>query len=625
MFKQFVLKLLILGVGGVGLVFSESKIARSKDLAVSDEVINAPEFLISEVSQLESVAETPNLLSDPVIVESEANLPHFWLSKTTKNQSLDRGQVKENVPQNEDDLVETVDRVDTVETNVNQTADALQLPRQPEEVRITNQIPLSLDEAIALAKANSRSLQVAQIGVDRSLAVVDEARAALFPTLATGARIQRDLSASGDLGIELDRRNQRNTISEINSRIPELEGQLEAIDNALSESYDPSDPVAVQERVELILARASLQDSLSNAQSTLENTRKSLKDVRNYASTAFSGNINLNYDIYSPQRGATIGLAREQLRISELEVKRVEADLILNVALAYYDLQQAKRQIVIDQADVDVRQKDLQGIRLLLDAALATRLDLLNAEVELDNSIQNLRNSQVQKEIAERNLARLLSLPPSVTPDTAEQIEKAGSWDISLEETIIMAFENRVELQQRLAQRNSAEQQRKIAWAGLKPTVSLFGSYDLLQLYSDDPNVNDLISGNFSTGYSVGVGLNWTFFDGGAASARAKQAEADMAIAEQLYGEDVERIRFEVERAYFQLPALEQNIKTAEQAVEKAQEAVMAAQRRFSAAVNTQTEVLDAQNRLVQAKNNLLNAILGYNRALAELKRAVRN
>jgi outer membrane protein TolC len=619
MFKPFILKVLILGFGGVGVVLSNVKTAKSQDLTFNDKTVNAPELSAQDDLQVNLVKKSKDFLESSVSVEPEVDHSHFELTKAEKNQSLDRGQDTEIITENQDNLEENLPPQTT------SNSELLQLPTDPESVKITTEIPLSLNDAITLAKANNRQIQIAEIGVNKSMALVDEARAALFPTLSTGVRLQRDLSAGSDLSVEVNRRTARNTISDLNSSIPEIQNQLDLIDSALSQSYDPSDPIQVQERVELILARASLQDSLSNSQSTVENTRESLRDLRNHASTFANGNINLNYAIYSPQRGATIRLAQEQLRISELDVKRVEAELMLNVALAYYDLQQANQQIAIDQSDVDTRTRSLEGIRLLLEAALATRLDLLNAEVELDNSIQNLSNSQVQKEVAQRNLARLLSLPSSVTPVAADPIEVAGVWDLSLEETIIMAFDNRVELQQRLAERNSAEQQRQIAWAGVKPTVNLFGTYDLLQLYSDDPAVNDLVSGNFSTGYSVGIGLNWTFFDGGAASARAKQAEADMAIAEQLYGEQAETIRFEVERAYFQLPALQDNIETAKHAVVKAEEAVRAAQIRFSAAVNTQTEVLDAQNRLVQAQNNLLNAVLGYNRALAELKRAVRN
>ena len=83
---------------------------------------------------------------------------------------------------------------------------------------------------------------------------------------------------------------------------------------------------------------------------------------------------------------------------------------------------------------------------MLVDAGLATRLDLLNAQIELDNSIQVLEKSQITQETAQRNLAKLLNLSPSISPIINERVKIAGYWQLSLEQTIILALNNRVEL-----------------------------------------------------------------------------------------------------------------------------------------------------------------------------------
>jgi outer membrane protein TolC len=49
------------------------------------------------------------------------------------------------------------------------------------------------------------------------------------------------------------------------------------------------------------------------------------------------------------------------------------------------------------------------------------------------------------------------------------------------------------------------------------------------------------------------------------------------------------------------------------------------AQRRFDAGVGDQLEVLTAQRELTAAQVNLLEAVLGYNRSLVSLERAVSN
>ncbi len=512
----------------------------------------------------------------------------------------------------------------TIPDDLKPNPDPLLLPTTPQQVQITNEIPLSLEDAIAVAKGNSQFLKIAKINLQRSEGALEEARAALFPTLSAGVGASRREDVGQGFGVEVEEQTTRNQISQLETSIPTIENQLNAIDEALGQ-LDPSDPTQTVDFINLLIQRNDVEGTLINAQDALNRSREALKDIKSYAGTFIDGTVSLNYNIYSPGRQAAIASANEQVSISKLEVQRIENEIELNVTLVYYDLQQANQEVIINENDVTNRSIRLEGLELQLQAQIATRLDLLNAQVELDNALQNLKNSQTTQQTARRNLARLLNLPPNVTPVSKDAIVMADLWQYSLDESIIMAFQNRVELQQKLAERKSFEAQRQIALAQVRPNLAFFANYQMLQSYTDDPRINRLVDGNFSTGYAFGLQLNWDFFDGGAANARAKQVDADIARTEEEYSEQATAIRFAVEQAYLQLPTQIENIETAKRAVNRAQEAVEAAQIRFNAGVNTQTEVLDAQTRLVQAQNNLLNAVLGYNRAKAELQRAVKN
>ena len=364
-----------------------------------------------------------------------------------------------------------------------------------------------------------------------------------------------------------------------------------------------------------------LQSGLTRSQTPADEVSEKVLGREDFATTTIDNSVGVEFSLLSPQRQALIKIAREEVRLSELEVENIEQILRLQVAEAYYNLQQFDREVAIAEKDVTTRQQGVEIVQKLLDAALATRLDLLNAEVELDNAIQILRRARAQQLIDRRNIAQILSLPAEVTPTAADRVVIRELWDLSLEETIILAFQNRVELEQRLAERRIGEGQRKLAWAAIKPRVGLFANYDFAQFYDDRPGESSFRG--FGDGYSLGVNFNWTFWDGGIASAEAKAAKAAIAIAEQQYANFANQIRFEVEDAYFQLPANLENVETATEAVAKAEAAVEAAEIRFRANLNTQTEVLDARNRLVQAENNLVQAIIRYNRALANLQRAV--
>ncbi|MEO0845115.1 MAG: TolC family protein, partial [Cyanobacteria bacterium J06648_1] len=198
---------------------------------------------------------------------------------------------------------------------------------------------------------------------------------------------------------------------------------------------------------------------------------------------------------------------------------------------------------------------------------------------------------------------------------TADAIEEAGTWSLSLPESIVRAFSNRAELEQFLLQREISAAQRQIALSQIRPTISAAASYGVDDDFEDSFDISDR--------YTVGVSLQWRLFDGGAASAEARQAEKEIAIAETQFADQRNQIRFAVEQAYFGLESNQKNIGTATKEQELAEESLRLARLRFQAGVGTQTDVIEAQTDLTTARGNLLDSIINYNQSLIDLKRQV--
>ncbi|MEH2077227.1 MAG: TolC family protein [Nostoc sp.] len=437
-----------------------------------------------------------------------------------------------------------------VPNNLIPNSNPLQFPTKAEEVTFKGNEPITLAQALELARRNNHDLQVSILQLERSRAAVREAQAALLPTLGVSADITRSQSASSQLQDEL----------------------------------------------------------LSRQQGFPSNTGS--------PSTGFNGQAQLTYNLYtSGNREATIRQAEEQERSDELAVETQYETIRLNVATDYYNLQQADEQVRISQSAVQNSAASLRDAESLERAGVGTRFDVLRSQVTLANSQQNLTNAISQQQIARRQLATRISLPQSVNISAADPVQLAGLWNQTLEQTIVLAFQNRSELQQQLAQRNISEQQRRQALSALGPQVSLVASYSLLDQFNDSVSVTD--------GYSVGVRASLSLYDGGAARARASQAKANIAIAETQFAEQRNQIRFQVEQAYSNQQSSLENVQTANTALEQAREALRLARLRFQAGVGTQTDVINSENDLTQAEGNRVTAILGYNRALAQLQRSV--
>ncbi|HEY9597344.1 MAG TPA: TolC family protein, partial [Cyanophyceae cyanobacterium] len=335
-------------------------------------------------------------------------------------------------------------------------------------------------------------------------------------------------------------------------------------------------------------------------------------------STSFSTTLGITYDLYTAgRRPAQIRAAEEQVRLQQLEVERLSEQLRLDVSTNYYDLQEADAQVEIAQAAVTEATQSLRDAQLLEQAGLGTRFDVLQQQVQLANNNQDLTRAISQLRIARRQLAQILNLPQTAEISAADPIEVAGAWELPLEPSIILALKNRAELEQQLVQRNINEQQRRIALAAIRPQASLFANYNILGSLDDDTGPAD--------GFTLGARLQWNFFDAGAARARARQQEVNIAIAENRFSEQRNQVRFDVEQAFFQLNANRENIQTANLALQQAQESLRLARLRFQAGVGTQTDVINQQTELTRARVNRLRAILDYNRALAALQRAVSN
>ncbi|MEG4005721.1 TolC family protein [Microcoleus sp. Pol11C1] len=444
----------------------------------------------------------------------------------------------------------------------------LLFPTSPEDVRIEQTESITLQQAIDLARRNSQVLQIAGQQVEQSRAALREQQAALYPDLNFQMDASRSVSAGGELGIRAGQR------------------RLNALANRTGQPAE----------------QAGTNFGNNSLNSTLQ--------------------LSYNLDLFGGRR-ATIRAAEEQLRLRELDVERQAEELRFDTAEAYYTLQNADGQVAIRQASVRNAQQSLRDAEALERAGVGTRFAVLQAQANLANEVQQLSVARRDQRVAQRRLAEILNVSQSANLTAADPVEQAGSWRLSLEESIVQAFKNRPELEQQLVQRDISKQQRRAIQASRLPQVSVGGSYNVLGQDPDNPD--PYTSRGWADGYSIRASLTWSIFDGGAANARARQRDAEITIAESRFDQLRNQVRREVEQAYFGLESSFENIETSEAGVLQSREALRLARLRFQAGVGTQTDVIQAETDLTRAERNRLSAIVTYNLGLSSLQRAVSN
>ena len=329
--------------------------------------------------------------------------------------------------------------------------------------------------------------------------------------------------------------------------------------------------------------------------------------------TDLQGTVEASYSLVNQTLDKRITSTKAQVEFDRLELIRIERRLKGDVITAYYDLQQSDSASIINQAAIKDAARSLSDAQLQEKAGVGTKFDILRSQVQLATANQELTNSQGQQRTARKKLAQLLSFDDTTEFQAADAVRQLGSWDKNLEQSILLAFEQRSEIRQQAVRKQLVSFQDEIRGDD-SAQVNLFANYNLGKTISNNSPVQD--------GYSLGARLSWNFWDGGGSAARNNRRRINDDISDSQLITARNQVRFEVEQAFNSLDTNLKNIATSTQSLQQAEESLKLARLRFQAGVGTQTDVIQAQAELAKARGNRITAILNYNRALSTLRTA---
>lgn len=336
---------------------------------------------------------------------------------------------------------------------------------------------------------------------------------------------------------------------------------------------------------------------------------------------AFGVDLTAQWALINPQRVPAVASARDQFERARFQYVIALRDLRLQVAQAYFALQQADDGVRIGQESVRASLVSLRDARARFQAGVATKLEVLEAETQLARDQQLLAEYLAAQSVARRTLAALLDLPQTVTPTAKDPSRVLGVWQPSLQQSIVAAYTFREELDQSLLDISIANSNANSALANVQPFLNVFTAfgYD----YTEGSQASLVDSGGNRSGYDTAMGLNfsWRLFDGGQARAQYRQQKQRAEENAYRFAQGRDEIRRQVEESFYELEKNNRNIITTSREVISARESLRLARLRFQAGVTTQREVVDNQRDLTNAEVRYSNAITDYNRRLAELRR----
>jgi outer membrane protein TolC len=306
------------------------------------------------------------------------------------------------------------------------------------------------------------------------------------------------------------------------------------------------------------------------------------------------------------------------------QYQTVIADTLLAVRLAYYDVLLAAQQITVNEASVNLLQKELDDQQSRYNAGTVPKFNVLRAEVALANERPALIQARNNYRIAKNNLSNLLgyNLPRDIWEDIPLNLTDtldATPYQVDLPTAIQQALGRRTEL---VALRQTAELQRLgvvNAKAGYKPTVQVFAGYNWYNAQFTPPVeiTHDI------NGWNAGAQMSWDIFDGMLTHGKVVQARALYDKSKTDLDDRARQIELEVRTAYSGFIMAREVLDSQLKVQEEAEEALREASARADAGTGTQLDVLDAQTSLTQARTTEVQALHDYDAARARLERAI--
>jgi outer membrane protein TolC len=354
--------------------------------------------------------------------------------------------------------------------------------------------------------------------------------------------------------------------------------------------------------------------SYSNQNQEIESQAGNITMVNGAETKSFNASINVNYTIFDGLgRKYNYKQLKESYNLSELQARETIEDMYLQLFNSYFQIARLSETTKNLQKTLNISKQRLKRAEYQYDYGQTTKLELLNAQVDVNNDSINLINSNQQFSNSKRNLNIVLGIQKNNNYDVETDVVFNSLF--SYDELLTKAKENNVLLKQNQSNIAISEFNIKANKAGFLPTIGLSSSYGW------NKNINPTTSFTAETnslGLNAGINLSWNIFDGGSSKTRVANAKIALDNQQIVQQQQVDLIENEVKNTFelyqnglFVLEAQKQNEVTSQNNFDRTQE-------RYKLGQVSSIEFRQAQINLLNTQNAVNNA--QYDAKLIELE-----
>ena len=201
---------------------------------------------------------------------------------------------------------------------------------------------------------------------------------------------------------------------------------------------------------------------------------------------------------------------------------------------------------------------------------------------------------------------------PDAPEYTLDENMSFAKYEITLEEALAKAYDNRPDLKSIVSRRQAAERSVELAMTGYYPILTGNAAYS----WSGQQFPLD-------HGWDVGAALSFPIFSGFLTKYQVQEAKANLNVIKANEESLRQTVFLEVQEAYLTLRAAEDAIPTARLGVEQSKENLEIANGRYAAGIGNPIEVTDAEVGLANARTSYIQALYVDKVAQASLEKAM--
>jgi outer membrane protein TolC len=305
--------------------------------------------------------------------------------------------------------------------------------------------------------------------------------------------------------------------------------------------------------------------------------------------------------------------SRENIKAAGLSYRNTRELVVLVVGAAYLQAQTNAARVESVQAQVQTAQALYDQARDLQRVGMAPGIDVLRAQVELEAEQQRLVVAENDYEKQLLTLARVIGLPSGQKFVLADKIPAPVPLEMSLEQALQRAYDNRSDYQRAQSQVRSAELLKRAAQGESMPSLGFNGNYA----------VAGQTPGNSHGTFTASGVLEVPVFQGGKVRGDVLQADARLQQARSELEDLRSRVDYEVRTAFLDVNAASKQLEVATSALALARQQVGQSRDRFAYGVTNNVEVVQAQQSQATAEENYIAGLFAENFAKLSLARAL--